>query len=176
MTEVSKAPLPANIPPAEYDWQVVSYKRRGRKPASPTPPSPPPARPDLRDRMWHTHKYAKAPEVEIRNSLRSSRDFNQTPTAANFRDERVGRNESQHRAAQEREHGRRRQMPPPQDTAVRRQGVSKTKKQGHKPTQSSLQDRDMMSIDDRGTRGGSKGVRSKRVSKRTDRTPLRGDA
>ena len=94
VTEASQVPLPADIPPAEYDWQVVSYKRKGRKPASPIPPSPPPARPDLRDRMWHPHKYAKAPEVETRHSLKSSRDFNQTPTAANYRDERVGRNES----------------------------------------------------------------------------------
>ena len=51
--------------------------------------------------MWHTHKYAKAPEVEIRHSLKSSRDFNQTPTAANYRDERVGRNESRRRAARD---------------------------------------------------------------------------
>ena len=69
MTEASQVPLPDDIPPAEYDWQVVTYKnkRKGRKPASPIPPSPPPARPDLKDRMWHAHKYVRAPELETRH-------------------------------------------------------------------------------------------------------------
>ena len=96
MTEASQVPLPDDIPPAEYDWQVVTYKnkRKGRKPASPIPPSPPPAWPDLKDRMWHAHKYVRAPELETRHSLRSSRGFNQTPTEANFRNERVGQNKA----------------------------------------------------------------------------------
>ena len=250
MTEASQAPLPDDIPPAEYDWKVVHYKnkRSRKKPTSPIPPSPPPARPDLRDKMWHTHKYVRAPELETRHSLRSSRIFNQTPTEANFRNERVGQNEARHRAARhqeherrrhqsmpparsdlrnkmwhdhkyvrapeveprhslrsardfnlvpteanyrrervgrsesrrrearDREHERRRPMSPLQDLAAGQQGVSKTQKQGPKPVPSSLQDRDMMSIDNRSMRGGSKGVRKNGASKRTDRTPRRGDA
>ena len=92
LTEASQVPLPDSIPPAEYDWQEVSYKnkRTRRKPASPIPPSPPPVRADLRDKMWHSHKYARAPELDTRSALRTSRMFNQTPTEANFRNERVG--------------------------------------------------------------------------------------
>merc|ERR1711989_171880 len=249
LTEASQVPLPDSIPPAEYDWQEVSYKnkRTRRKPASPIPPSPPLIRADLRDRMWHPHKYARAPEVDTRSDLRTSRMFNQTPTEANFRNERVGQNEARHRAARhqeherrrhqsmppasrrkpaspipptppparpdlrdkmwhnhkyaralgaeprhslsssrnfhlvpteanyrgrhmgrsesrrsearEREYDRRRPMSPLQDMAAGQQGVSKTQKQGPKPVPSSLQDRDMMSIDHRSKRGGSKSVR-----------------
>merc|ERR1711923_657561 len=70
----------------------------------------------------------------------------------------------------------RRPLSPLQDMAAGQQGVSKTQKQGPKPVPSSLQDRDMMSIDHRSKRGGSKSARKGGVSTQTGRTPLRGDA
>ena len=147
-----------------------------RRPASPIPPPPPPVRPDLNGTMWHSHRYNRAPSVNPRRSLSSSRNFHLIPTEANYRGRRVGRSESRRSEARGREHDRRRHLSPLQDMAPGRQGVSKTQKQGPKPVPSSLQDGNMMSIDPRSKRGGSKSARKGGISTRTGRTPLRGDA
>ena len=83
--------LSPDVDKEEADWQVVSNRRRGR--ASPIPPSPPPARPDLAHRMWHKHRHDWQPIIETGKTLKSSREYNKTPTLANFRDKRVDRKE-----------------------------------------------------------------------------------
>ena len=106
-------PIPRMICADEEGWQQVKTKRKGRKPASPIPPSPPPARPDLADRMWHGQRYELPPVIKNGETLKSSRDFNMTPTKKNFRDKRADRRDERQRAACAEAHKQRRREPPP---------------------------------------------------------------
>merc|ERR1712131_468360 len=122
---------PAPQGPRDNDWQLVRRRNR-KKDLSPIPPSPPPCRPDLADKMWHASRDRYVPITETAKTLRATREFNQTPSMAQYRDKRVGRNEDQHQAARAKVHERHRRAsegdtgsrpaPPPPTSAMDHRG------------------------------------------------------
>ena len=125
-------PIPPVIHADEEGWKTVKSKRRERRRLSPIPPSPPPARPDLKDKMWHPHKYDKAPPIKTGGTLRSSREFNMTPSKENYRDKKLDRKEERQRAARAEVHEQRRRKPPPPQPD-RRQEVQRPQPQVVQP-------------------------------------------
>ena len=106
--------------------------------------------------MWHKHP-DYMPTIEYGKTLRSAREFNKTPTMANFRDKRVDQNEENHRNARAKAYekrrreppptkGRRHEPPPPTSAVDHRQEVDQTTMQGLKPPSPAFWNQEMMSV------------------------------
>ena len=156
MSVESVPPVPKEIQTTGGEWQVVRHKNRRRE-LSPIPPSPPPLRPELAERMWHKSRTGHVPVVETAKTLRAVRDFNRTPTMANYRDKRVDRNEDSHRSARAKVYERkrresdsreeeRRALPPPTSAMDHRQGMDQVTRHGHRPRDPSVRDTEMRSM------------------------------
>ena len=98
-------------------------------------------------------------------TLKSSRDFNMTPTKKNFRDKRSDRRDEQQRAARDEAYEQRRREPPPQ-AVNHRQGVEYTEQQGLQPLPPSLRDEEMETVRDSGPAPSGKSRKAPSVAKK----------